>query len=168
MVFGCSAINNNTNIDNGSQKANVCIITENKEPAPIYDKQSNKVVGYGYKGFAISIDSQKDGKGYFSLPINNNTSPDSVITKEFYIPMEYLEKGYKEPFAVIEIISLDMILLKENAAIYDDKGNVIVKITDKFGPIRFIQKTEKGYQFVMGFNLLYVKEKDVELIKYKY
>jgi len=90
-----------------------------------------------------------------------------VITKEFFIPIEYLEKGYKEPFAIIEIISLDMILLKENANICDENGKVIVKITDKFGPIRFIQKTDKGYQFVMGFNIVYVKETDVELIKYK-
>lgn len=95
VFLGCSSSDNKTSSDKDKQKSNACVISKNKESAPIYDTQTNKIIGYGYKGFAVSIENQKDGKTYFSMSINDYSAPDKVITKEFFIPIEYKKKDIK-------------------------------------------------------------------------
>ena len=167
ILVGCSP-KESTPTDTGANKApNVYTVSSKLDSAPIYDSETDKVVGNAFKGFAISLENEKEGKVYFSVNTTSSdpSQHDKSAVKNFYLSTKDLEKTYKEEFFVIEIISLDAILLNENAPIYDENDNCIAKFQEKLGPIRYIQKTDKGYQLVLAQNLVYIKEKDVTFIK---
>jgi len=140
----------------GDKELNSYIISEKYDSVPIYNEETNNVVGHGYKGFSLHIDSQKEGKVYFETQISDGSK------NVYYIPLKYLEKGYVEPFVALTVISTDAIIINENSSIYDGHGNVIAKFDESLGPIRYIQKTDKGYQFILANNLVYVKESDIK------
>jgi hypothetical protein len=145
-------------------EANALLLSPKFKSAPFFDAKSGKEARTLYKGFAIQIEAQKDGKGFFTVSIDEKGTP---VNKEFYIPIAYLTKGYVEPQAVIEIISLDTIVLRVGASVVGSDGSALAKFNEKLGPLHFIQKTDKGYQLLMGFNVVYVAEKDADLIPAK-
>lgn len=158
-----SACNSKSHIN---KEANGYTLIEKENSAPIYDAKTDKIVAQAYKNFHISLDKVKDNRAYFSLSIHENPNGNPT-NKEFYIPIKYLKKTYKDPFLILEIISTDMLSLKENAEIYDDNDNPIAKFTENIGAMRFIQKTDKGYQLVIANNLVYIKEEDIIIIPQK-
>lgn len=152
--------------DSANQKANSCVVPSRIGNAPIFDASTNQQVGVISKDFSINLNDIRDGKVYFSLPVTEGK--DNVIQKQYYVPIKYLDKAYKEPLAVPLIISTDMIKIKENASIYTiDNGvkQLIMKTSKNVGPMHYIMKTENGYQFVLANNVVYVQPEDVELIK---
>ncbi|WML32969.1 hypothetical protein [Clostridium sp. OS1-26] len=152
--------------DSVNQEANSCVVPSRIGNAPIFDTSTNQQVGVISKGFSINLNDIRDGKVYFSLPVTEGKGND--IQKQYYVPIKYLDKAYKEPFAVPSIISTDMIKIKENASIYTiDNGTkqLIMKTSKNIGPMHYIMKTENGYQFVLANNVVYVQPEDVELIK---
>jgi len=157
ILVGCS-IKKDIQGNIGNKELNSYIVSEDYKSAPIYNEENNEIVGNGYRGFALNIDSVKDNKEYFKIQISNGSQ------KEYYIPTKYLKKEYKEPFVVVTIISTDAILINKNAPIYDNEGSIIVKFNEDLGPIRYIQKTDKGYQFTLANNLVYAKESDIKNI----
>lgn len=155
ILVGCS-IENDIQSNIGNKELNSYIVSEKYKSVPIYDKDTNKIVGHGYKEFSLNIDKKKDDKVYFEIQISDGSQ------KEYYIPIKYLEKGYKEPFVVITIISSDAIVINKNGPIYNNDGNIIVDFNEDLGPVRYIQKTDIGYQFTLANNLVYVKESDIK------
>ena len=88
---------------------------------------------------------------------------------DLYIPIEYMKKAYVEPQFVPAIISLDTIRIKTMAGINlfrEGQQQVIARFNDEIGPMQFIQNIDNGYLFLLGMNLVYVSEPDVELIEY--
>lgn len=147
--------------------ANSLVIKHGFNAAPIYDWKTNKKIGSIYNGFAINIESQKDGKAFFMLPLLDKKNSDKSVAKKVYVPIKYLTKGYVEPQAVILMISLDKITIHKNAPIYDKDGKKIAAFKDAVGPMNFIQKTAKGYMFTIDGNVVYVKVKDAKFEAYK-
>lgn len=165
LLCGCSAAANTI----GDKKANVYYLSKKYKSAPLYDADTNQVIAEIYKDFALPIEGLEGDKVFITISIDES-GKDNYTPKKLYIPLKYLAKGYKEPFAVIEIISIDTIKIKENACLYDahkESEVCIAKFKDEFGPIHFIQKTNRGYEFVFGNNLVYVKDGDANLIKHQ-
>ncbi|MDP2891773.1 MAG: hypothetical protein Q8O09_01395 [Bacillota bacterium] len=134
------------------------------DTAPIFDA-SGRQVGQAFNGFALDLNSVRDDKAYFTMSIVDPNKPEPAAT-EYYIPLENLRKGYKEMEAVIEIISVDAVLVNAGAPIYDSKGNILATFDEPFGPFRFITKAdEKGYMFLIANNVAFVRDADVQLIK---
>lgn len=48
----------------------------------------------------------------------------------------------------------------------EGKQEVIARFSDEIGPMQFIQNVDNGYLFLLGMNLVYVSEQDVQLIRY--
>ena len=147
--------------------ANSLVIKHGFTAAPIYDWKTNKKIGSIYNGFAINIESQQDGKAFFLLPLLDKKNADKSAAKKVYVPIKYLTKGYVEPQAVILMISLDKITVHKNAPIYDKDGKKIAAFKDAVGAMNFIQKTAKGYMFIIDGNVVYVKENDAKFEAYK-
>lgn len=152
------------------KQANSYSISKEFENAPLFDAETNKQVATVSKRFSVSLSDLKDDKVYFNLPVTDGTLQDKVIQKQYYIPSKYLQKAYKEPVMTIMMISIDSIVLKENASIYsydNGKKNLVMKTSEKIGPLHFIQKTDNGYQFLFANNVVYVQPEDVEYINNK-
>ena len=67
------------------------------------------------------------------------------------------------------IISFDTIRINPMAGIRlfkEGKQEVIARFYDEIGPMQFIQNVGNGYLFLLGMNLVYVGEQDVQLVKY--
>lgn len=155
ILTGCS-IEKDIQGNIGNKELNSYIVSDKYKSIPIYDEDTNKIVGHGYKGFSLNIDMKNNDKVYFEMQTSDG------LQKSYYIPIKYLEKGYKEPFVVITIISSDAIIINKNSPIYDDDGNIIAEFNEDLGPMRYIQKTDRGYQFTLANNLVYVKESDIK------
>lgn len=152
-----------------NQEANSCVVTARTENAPIFDAVTNQQVGVLSKGFSININDIKDSKVHFSISTTDDGSvKGNAIKKQYYVPIKYLSKAYKEPFVVPMIISTDMIKIKENASIYTiDNGvkQLLMKTSQSIDSMHYIMKTENGYEFIFANNVVYVQPEDVELIK---
>ncbi len=145
----------------GDQEPNVWVV---KDEAPVMDADTGKEAGRAFSGFALSLQSEKDGKAGFSINFLEKEGESVAQTKNYTIDTKYMEKKYVEPQATILIISVDMITIKAGGSLYDEKGNKLITFTDATGPFHFIQKTENGYMFTIDFNVVYAKEADVEYI----
>ncbi|MDW8802319.1 protease complex subunit PrcB family protein [Clostridium sp. A1-XYC3] len=150
------------------QQANAYVVSGEFKNVPLFDGSTDKQVGTVSEGFSLNLTDVRGDKVYFSVTVEDSSKSKERSSKEYYIPVKYLEKTYKEPFITLEIISADKIKVKESASIYTiDKGikQCIMKTSQNIGPLYYIQKTENGYQFVLGNNLVYVQPEDIELIK---
>ncbi len=139
------------------------VVTE----APIIDTASGKRAGTAYPGFGLALHNAENGKAEFSLTFMDDTGDKVKEVKTYSIDTSYMAKKYVEPQAVIEIISADMIRINPNAAIQNDKGEVLLRFTDAIGPFRYIQKTDKGYMFTIDINVVFVKAGDAVVIPMK-
>ncbi|MHB1315045.1 MAG: hypothetical protein ACYCX2_06085 [Christensenellales bacterium] len=133
--------------------------------APVMDAATGKQAGTAFAGFAVSIENVSGNKASFEMALLDDKGENVKETRTYTIDTSYMELTYVEPQAVIMIISLDMIELKPNAILYNDKGEKLLSFTDAVGPFRFIQLSDKGYMFTIDFNVVFVKESDATFIK---
>lgn len=155
-------------VDSLKQEANAYIVSSEFKNVPIFDGDTDKQVGTVSEGFSINLTGARGDRVYFSVPVVAPSQPNKKSSKEYYVSAKYLEKAYKEPFITLMIISTDMIKIKENTSIYTIDNGVkesVMKTSKNIGPLHYIYKSENGYQFVLGNNLVYVNPEDVELIK---
>lgn len=141
---------------------NVWVVTKD---ATVIDAATGKEAGTAYAGFMIRLENESGGKASFTMTLLDEKGENIKETKTYTIGTSYMEKRYVEPQAVIMIISVDMIDLKPNAVLCNDKGEKLLSFQDAVGPFRFIQKSGKGYMFTIDFNVVFVKEADATLIK---
>lgn len=154
---------------NQDKDYNAYIVSSELKTVPIIESETNQAVGQAYNGFAFPISEVRNQKVYFYINISDPSLPNITEKMELYIPVEHMKKAYVEPQNVPAIISLDTIIIKPMAGIRlfrEGQQQVIARFNDEVGPIQFIQNVQNGYLFILGMNLVYVSELDVELIKY--
>lgn len=147
--------------DAGAQAPNVWVV---KGEAPVVDADTQKEAGRAFEGFMLSLESEKDGRAYFSLSFMDETGQNVSETKNYAIDTQFMEKKYAEPQAVILMISTDMFRLRAGGSLYDAQGSRLITFNDAVGPFYYIQKTENGYMMTLDFNVVYAKEADAEFI----
>ncbi len=153
----------------GQSTYNAYIVSSDLRSVPIIDSETGQTVGQAYNGFSVSIDEIRNQKAYFYINISDPSIPNITEKMELYIPVEHMKKAYVEPQNVPAIISLDTITINPMAGISLFRQGilqVIARFNDEIGPMQFIQNVENGYLFILGMNLVWVSEEDVELIKY--
>jgi len=144
-----------------ANEPNVWVVSKE---APVIDADTGKQAGTAYPGFMVSLPNTAGNKAQFSMKFLDEKGEEVKTVKNYFIDTSNMEKKYVEPQAVIEIISLDMIEVKPNGVFYNDKGEKLLSFSEKTGPFRFIQKGQNGYMMTIDFNLVFVKEADVNFI----
>lgn len=150
------------------QEANCYVVSSEFENVPLYDAVTDKHAGTVFKDFSVNLTDVRDDKAYFTVQVADDLLADNTIQKQYYIPVKYLEKTYKEPFIIPMIISIDKIKVKENATLYainDGVKQPAMKTGQAIGPMHFIMKTSNGYEFTLANNIVFLQPEDVELIK---
>jgi hypothetical protein len=153
----------------GQSTHNAYVVSSDLRAVPIIDNETGQTVGHAYNGFAVSMDEIRNQKAYFHINISDPSPPNITTKTELYIPVEYMKKAYVEPQNVPAIISLDTITTNPMAGISLFRQGVlqvIARFDDEIGPMQFIQNVENGYLFILGMNLVWISEQEVELIKY--
>ena len=147
----------------------VYIVSSELRMVPIIDSLTGQAVGQAYNGFAVLISEVRNQKAYFFINISDPSLPQNIKRIDLYIPIDNMKKAYVEPQNVPVIISLDTIIIKPNTGIRlfrEGKQQVVARFNKEIGPIQFIQNVDNGHLFLLGMNLVYVNEQDVQLIKY--
>ena len=135
--------------------------------APVIDATTGKRAGTAYPGFALALHNAVNGKAEFSMAFLNDSGDQVREVKAYWIDTKYMQKQYIKPQAAIMMISTDMIRVHKNAAISNDRGEVLLRFADAIGPFLYIQKTDKGYMFTVDINVVFVKACDADLLLIK-
>jgi hypothetical protein len=143
------------------QEPNVWVVTAE---APVTDEMG-AAAGTAYPGFAVNIQSEKDGKATFAVAEMDDKGENMKNLKVFSMDTKYMEKQYVEPQAVILIISTDMIKVNPGGALYNEAGDKLITFDSGVGPFYFIQKSDQGYMFTLDSNVVFAPENDVTIIK---